>query len=179
MPTTQHNSKAINARRFAALFAGFDTGNTSDEEALSKGRALRRVAAENNMRIVDLLEMPEIREAIDDQMSPVRNDGRELQSAMEQAAALREELTERTRDVRKLVEALTRQKETTEALREELGVVTRAQVHNQTGGVQWNTGSSPARFFYDVSHSFGAQSWVLEVGVVTVALVLLCMSVFR
>jgi hypothetical protein len=107
MPTTQHNSKAINARRFAALFAGFDTGNASDEEALSKGRALRRMAADNNLRIVDLLEMPEIRQAIDDQMQPLRKNGRDLETAMEQAAALREELTERTRNVRALAEMLT------------------------------------------------------------------------
>ena len=106
MPTVQQKPKSINARRFAALFAGFDTGNASEEEAMSKGRALRRMAADANMRIVDVLEMPEVRQALDDQMQPARGESKEMQKALEQMAALREELTARTRDVRRMAEIL-------------------------------------------------------------------------
>jgi len=44
MPGAQNNP-VIDAKRFAALLAGFDTGNGSEEKALAKGRALRRMAA--------------------------------------------------------------------------------------------------------------------------------------
>src|ERR1700722_7053819 len=127
MPTTQQNSTAINTKRFAALFAGFDTGNASEEEAMSKGRALRRMAAVKNLRMVALLETAEIRRAIDDQMQPVRKDSCELQTALVEAAALRVELTERTRDVRELAELLRRERESSVALRNELASRTRGR----------------------------------------------------
>jgi hypothetical protein len=155
MATTQQNTQVVNARRFAALFAGFDTDNASEEEAMSKGRALRRMAAERNLRIVDLLELPDVREALDAQMQPVRQQGPELQAALEQVAALREELTERTRDVRKLVERLTK-------------------LQSRQGGA--TRGST---FIGDVSHSFGAQSWAFEIAMVVLALVLLFRSAFN
>jgi len=155
MATTQPNPKPLNARRFAALFAGFDTGNVCEEEALGKGRALRRMAAENNLRIVDLLELPDVRKALDAQMQPVRRSGPELQAALEQVAALRTELTERTRDVRTLVEKLTKLQA------------------GQRGATRTST------FIGDVSHSFGAQSWVFEIAFVVLAFVLLVASAFR
>jgi hypothetical protein len=108
MPTAQSppTFTADEAQRFAALVAGFDTGNPSEAEAAGKFRVLRRMLAARSLRIVDAFELPEIRQALDDQMQAVRNDGPELQAATEQAAALREELTARTRDVRVLVEEL-------------------------------------------------------------------------
>ena len=160
MPVTQHNSNGINAKRFAALLAGFDTGNACEEEALSKGRALRRMASEKNLRIVDVLEMADVRKAIDDQMQPVREDRRELESAMEQTAMLREELTQRTRDVRRLAEMLTQARRATEALRKELA--TRSPASSRA-----------------TTHSFGAQSWVFEVVAVGMALLLMAVSVFH
>jgi hypothetical protein len=66
------------AERFAALMAGFDTGNPSESEAMGKVRALRRMVAAKTLpdgtplRIVDAWELPEIREAIDRQLQPVR-----------------------------------------------------------------------------------------------------------
>jgi hypothetical protein len=155
MPTTEQNTQVVNARRFAALFAGFDTGNASEEEAMSKGRALRRMAAERNLRIVDLLELPDVRKALDVQMQPVRQQGTELHAALEQVAALREELTERTRDVRKLVERLTK-------------------LRGRQGGVATKSAS-----ISDVSHSFGAQSWAFEIALVVLALVLLFGAAFN
>jgi hypothetical protein len=94
---------AEDAARFAALMAGFDTGNPSESEAISKARALRRMAAERKLRLVDVLELPEIRQALDDQMQPLRRGSPESENALD---ALREELTERTRDVRVLAEEL-------------------------------------------------------------------------
>ena len=111
MPNKQNNTKAINARRIAALLAGFDLGNASEEEALAKARVLRRMAAGANMRPVDLMEQPEVKQAIDDQLHPARTESPELKEALEQAAALREELTQRTREARKLTELLRQREE--------------------------------------------------------------------
>lgn len=66
------------AERFAALMAGFDTGNPSEAEAMGKGRVLRRMVAGKTLpdgtplRLVDAWELPEIRAAIDRQLQPVR-----------------------------------------------------------------------------------------------------------
>jgi hypothetical protein len=60
------------SNRFAALLAGVDIGNSSDAEAKGKLQALRRMAAEKNVRIVDALELDEIREAVDRQLQPAR-----------------------------------------------------------------------------------------------------------
>jgi len=105
MPATQQQATFTTeeAQRFAALVAGLDVGNPNEAEATGKFRVLRRMAAGKNIRLVDALELPEIMAALDDQMQPDRQQRPELQTAMEQAAALRKELTERTRDVRTLV----------------------------------------------------------------------------
>jgi hypothetical protein len=121
MPNAQNNP-AINARRFAALLAGFDTGNGSEEEALAKGRALRRMAADVGLRVVDVMELPEVKQAIDDQMRPARTESPALQEALHRALALQDELTERTRDVRQLAELLSQQEERAEELSRELTV---------------------------------------------------------
>jgi len=155
MPNVQQNP-AINARRFAALLAGFDTGNACEQEALSKGRALRRMAAEANMRVVDVLELPDVKRAVDDQLRPARKESPQLQDAVDRAEALREELMERTRDVRQLAELLRQQEETTEALRGELAAARSRPVR-----------AVPAR------PSLGAQSWVFEAGTIFLALALL------
>ena len=131
------------------------------------------------MRIVDLLEAPEVRQAIDDQMGPARQGSRELEDAMEHAAVLREELTERTRDVRNLAELLARQKEVSKALREELAATSATGPSQTRKTSAQHHAVSPARVFHDVSHSCGAQSWVFEIAVVIVAFILLCMAAFN
>jgi Tfp pilus assembly protein FimV len=50
-------------------------------------------------------------------MQPVRKDSRELQTTVEELAALREELTQRTRDVRKFAEMLAQEKQVNATLR--------------------------------------------------------------
>ena len=94
MPTAQQ-SQSSSARRFAGLFAGSDVGNSDEEEAVGKFRAMRRMAVLENSRIIDLLERPDVRKAIDDQMQPVRQDCSALQDALEARTALTNELTER------------------------------------------------------------------------------------
>ena len=75
MPVTQQQAifTTEEAERFAKLCAGFDVCNASEAEAMGKGRALRRMLVEKKIRLVDALEMPEIRKALDDQMQPVRS----------------------------------------------------------------------------------------------------------
>jgi hypothetical protein len=122
MPVTQQQAlfTSEEAGRFAALWAGFDTGNASEAEAMGKGRALRRMVAAKGVRLADAYELPEIRAALDAQMQPVRQ-------AMPDVAALQEELTARMADVRKLAtdlagceELLLRRERECEALRRRL-----------------------------------------------------------
>jgi Mg2+ and Co2+ transporter CorA len=109
MATAQQQPMVFDAKeaeRFAALWAGFDTGNTSEAEAMGKGRVMRRMAAERNLRIVDALELPEIRQALDDQMQPVRQ-------AVPDVAAMQAELE----DLRgKLAFVVPKLREVTDAL---------------------------------------------------------------
>jgi hypothetical protein len=74
MAAAQQGRKFTNeeAQRFAALMAGFDTGNASQEESAVKGQMMRRMVAEKGLRLVDTFELPEIRYAIDRQLQPVR-----------------------------------------------------------------------------------------------------------
>jgi hypothetical protein len=119
MPQAQ-DKPDIDVHRFASVLAGFDICNGSDEEAITKGLALRRMASGAGMRIVDLLEVPEVRAAIDAQLSPKRKPDPALKEALELASALQEELTDRMRDVRTLAERLRREEEKAEELSGEL-----------------------------------------------------------
>jgi|SRR5579883_376309 len=119
MARTQGNT-AVNARRFAALLAGFDLGNADEEEAVAKARALRRMAAESGMRVVDLLELPDVKAAVDAQMQPRRADTPDLHEALGRVDELEDELSDRMRDVTRLAELLRRQEERTEAVSREL-----------------------------------------------------------
>lgn len=182
MPTAQQNPKAINAARFASLMAGMDSTNPCEAEAVNKFRALRRMVVEAGLRIVDVLEMPEVRQAIDDQMQPARQKNGDLQDALEQVAELREELTERTRNVRELAELLKQQEETANALREDLAAAKYAAAEARTHQQQrqaGNAAAAPACVVGSTRHSFGAQSWLFEVGAVVVLLIVIVMSVFH
>jgi hypothetical protein len=144
--------RSVDARRFAALLAGFDTGNPSEEEAVAKARALRRMAVACGTRIIDALERADVRLAVDAQMQPKRLPGPELRSALEELSALRKELTERTRDVRRLAEFLKNERNAGRAHG------TRS-VATQVGGAR--------------EHSFGSQSWVFEILTILAAVALM------
>jgi hypothetical protein len=94
------------AARFAALLAGFDTTNPSESEAMSKARALRRMAAERKVRIVDALELPEIRQALDDQMEPIRQVGPDVDALQAEIEDLRGKLAMVVPKVTELAHAL-------------------------------------------------------------------------
>ena len=165
MPNAQQKPKDFNARRFAALLAGFDVGNPSEEEAVSKARALRRMAANANMRVVDLMELPDVKRAIDDQLQPVRTETPGLRQALEQVAALQEELTERTRDVREMAESLRQREETIEAMRRQSAAAPSAPV-------QGRANATPS------SRMPGVPSWGFQAGAALLAAVLLIVAFF-
>jgi hypothetical protein len=112
MPATQSQSKFTveEAQRFAALMAGFDTGNPSQAEADGKGRALRRMASAAGMRVIDVLELQEIRQAIDEQMQPVRHQG-DVSALQAENEDLRARLAVVVPKVTELAEALKKEKE--------------------------------------------------------------------
>jgi hypothetical protein len=158
-------SNGFRPERFAALWAGLDTGNGNEAEAVNKFRALRRMAVAENLRIIDAMGRADVVRALDVQLRPVREESHEVKAALEQAVALRQELTERTRNVRELTELLRRQEETSEGLRKELKAVTR-----QTGQRQQScasASSTPPRA------SYVAASAQPDVGFIPLALFVL------
>jgi hypothetical protein len=119
MGTTQHQSAVFDAKgaeRFAALWAGWDTWNASEPEAMSKGRAARRMVAEKGLRIIDALELPEIRQALDDQMQPIRQAVPDVAALRAEAEDLRGKLALVVPKLREVAEALKEEKETTVVL---------------------------------------------------------------
>ena len=160
MPTTQQQPKQLNARRFAVLLAGFDTGNASEEEALSKGRALRRMASESGLRIVDALEMPDVKQAVDDQMQPKRQENAEVQYALEELALLRGQLGERTAEMERLKLSFEQDKQLFE--------LHAAKLEARLKG--------PAT---DFRPCFGVPAWNIELFVIFFALMCMCDAAFR
>jgi hypothetical protein len=159
MPTPQQEPKFTQeeAQRFAALWAGFETVNPSEHEAMAKGRMMRRVAAAKGLQVVDALELPEIRKAIDDQLQVVRAANTDS-AAKAEVEELRGKLAVVVPKLREMTEALAREKELTAKLRGQ---------------------SRPAQSSVVTSPSLGAQSWLFEVEVVVAALVLLVVAAFR
>jgi hypothetical protein len=97
---------AAEAQRFAALMAGFDTGNASEDEALAKGRMLRRMAEKKHFRVIDAFELPEIRQALDRQMQPARHVMPDMASLQTEIADLRGKLAVAVPKLRELAEAM-------------------------------------------------------------------------
>lgn len=168
---TAQQSQSSSARRFAGLFAGSDVGNSNEEEAVGKFRAMRRMALLENSRIIDLLERPDVRKAIDDQMQPVRQDGSALQEALEACTALTNELTERMRDVQRLAELARIKGAEAAELREELALVL-----SQTGRNPSASAHPPAA---SQAVSFGAQGRLFEGAVIVLACLLAVTAIFK
>ena len=78
MPLTNNS---FDAERFAALWAGFDTGNANEAEAVGKARALRHMATVAGLRVIDIMGRTEVIEALDAQLQPLREDSPELKAA--------------------------------------------------------------------------------------------------
>ena len=95
----------MDGERFAGLWAGCDLGNTNEAEALGKFKLIRRMAAAENLRIIDVLELPEVVKAIDDQLQPLRRGqaGNE-QQLREEITQLETALAERERQTAELID---------------------------------------------------------------------------
>jgi len=119
MPVTQQQPifTPEEAERFATLWAGFDVCNSNDAEAKSKGNALRRMMAGkkfqdgNDVRLVDALELLEIRVALDDQMQPARQSPADNAALMTENEDLRNKLAAVVPEVTRLADALTLEQE--------------------------------------------------------------------
>jgi hypothetical protein len=159
MPAPQQEPKFTDpeAQRSASLWAGFETGNLSEAEAMGKGRIMRRIFAAKGLRIIDALELPEIRKAINEQLQPVRAANTDA-AAQAEIEELRGKLAVVVPKVRELADALTREKELTAKLRGQ---------------------SQPAQSSGVTSPCLGAQSWLFEIAVVVAAVVLMVMAAFR
>jgi hypothetical protein len=119
MPTAQQQPTfdAAQAERFAALWAGADTGNANEAEAVGKYRLAWRMAKGKGVRVVDAMELPEIRQALDAQMQPQRqgvSDGAALQAQVEELTG---RLALTVPKLREVAEALTVENELTAQLR--------------------------------------------------------------
>lgn len=118
MPVTQQQPifTTDEADRFAALMSGFDIGNASEAEAMAKARALRRMVAGKGVRLVDAFELPEIRQALDDQMQPARQPLADVAVLKEQLLNLEDQLSDALNNNHILTDALTREQELTAQL---------------------------------------------------------------
>jgi hypothetical protein len=116
MPMTQQQPifTTEEAERFALLWAGFDIGNPSEAEAISKGRAARRMMAGktldngNALRLVDAFELDEIRAALDTQMQPARQPPADVAVLTEQLENVQEQLSDSLNHNEALTDALAR-----------------------------------------------------------------------
>ena len=103
MPGAANND--FDAERFAALWAGADAMNSNEAEAVMKFRALRRMAVEDNLRIVDLMGRADVMAALDAQLQPVREENEEVKKLYLQNT----ELAELAHGQEQLIEQLQRQ----------------------------------------------------------------------
>jgi hypothetical protein len=114
MATAANNG--FDAERFAALWAGADTGNNNEAEAITKFRAARRMAAGCNLRLVDCMTgRDDVTRALDAQMKPLRKNGAnaaDLAAARERADKLGAENLDLMRKVQTLAGELTKARET-------------------------------------------------------------------
>ena len=152
-------SNGFDAEGFAKLVARFDTGNPCEAEAMNAARAMRRRVAEQGLRFVDVMERADVKQALDAQLQPVREDSAELKEAFGKVA--------------QLAEALAEEKEITARLRAQMAAAPSGP--NQSGSRTGNS-RSPASATLPV---FGAWNEVLVVLVTAVAAVLLILGAFR
>ena len=122
MGTTQQQPKPLDPERLAALVGRFDIGNPSDAEALNAARMIRRMVGGAGVRFIDALERPDVREALDTALQPVRaklQDGPALLAAQEETKELRDRLAVVVPKLREVTEALTREIELAAELRKQ------------------------------------------------------------
>jgi hypothetical protein len=113
-------TNGFDAERFAGLWAGADTTNNNEAEAITKFRAARRMAAGSNLRMVDCMTgRDDVMRALDAQMKPLRKNtgasAADLAAARERVDKLGAENLDLMRKVRELAELLKQEKETSGA----------------------------------------------------------------
>jgi hypothetical protein len=121
MGTAQQQPKPLDPERLAALIGRWDISNSSDTEAMNAARMIRRMVRSAGIRFVDAVELPDVREALDRALQPVRatsHDSPPLLAAQEEAKELRDRLGVVVPKLREVTEALTREMELTAQLRE-------------------------------------------------------------
>jgi hypothetical protein len=104
MPGTANNT--LDADTVAKMIARFETSNPAEAEAMTAVRMLRRMLAAAGLRFVDVLERADVKQALDAQLQPVREDSAELKEAFGK--------------VRQLADELAQERDTTAELRQEL-----------------------------------------------------------
>src|SRR5689334_21230532 len=113
-------TNGFDAERFAGLWAGADTGNYNEADAITIFRAARRMAAGSNLRMVDCMTgRDDVMRALDAQMKPLRKNtgacAADLAAARERVDKLGAENLDLMRKVRELAELLKQEKETSGA----------------------------------------------------------------
>jgi hypothetical protein len=82
------SSNSFDPEEFVKLIASFDTGNPSEAEAMTAGRLMRRSLVTHGLRLVDVMGRPDVIQALDDQLQPVREESPELKEAFQKVADL-------------------------------------------------------------------------------------------
>lgn len=130
MGTAQQQPKPVDPERLAALMGRYDTSNPSEDEAMNAARMIRRMVGSAGVRLVDTLERPDVKEALDRALQPVRSpvqDSPALLAAQQETKELHDMLSVVVPKLRDVTEALMREMELTAQLREH-GSKTRAGV---------------------------------------------------
>jgi hypothetical protein len=117
----QPEINAAYAERFAALWAGADTGNANDAESSGKWRELRRMAKAVDLRVIDLAGRAVVVRALDAQLMPPRELSPELAEARALIETLRQDNAQLEKDGAALALALKRQEEINGDLRRRSG----------------------------------------------------------
>lgn len=116
MPDAQ-GQNAFDPQRFAAVWAGYDTGNSNDAEAKGKGQELRRMALAEKTRVIDLMGRADVMAALDAQLLPVREKTPDTAALETECAELRAKLAAVVPKATELADELRREKELTARLR--------------------------------------------------------------
>jgi hypothetical protein len=92
MPGAANNT--LDADTVAKMMARFETSNPSEAEAMTAVRMFRRMVATAGLRVIDVLERADVKQALDAQLQPVREDSAELQEAFGKVRQLADELAQ-------------------------------------------------------------------------------------
>jgi hypothetical protein len=121
MGTAQQQPKPVDPERLAALMGRYDTSNPSEAEAMNAARMMRRMVGSAGVRLIDALERPDVREALDRALQPVRSpvqNSPALLAAQQETKELHDMLSVVVPKLREVTEALMREMELTAQLRE-------------------------------------------------------------